>query len=337
MPDKVVMETSGSSSQSRFILQPLEHGYANTLGNALRRVLLSSIPSAAIIGVKISDVLQELQSINHVVEDVADIILNLKEVKFRIIDKKQQRIQFHVEGPGELTAQNIQDACPEIEVMNPNFHIATLSGKADFDMELRIDRGKGYVPAEEHTIKDFPVGMLPIDAIFTPILLVNYMVEPFRVGQKTDYEKLVLDVKTDGTISAEEAVHIASHILNDHIKLFFNEIYVATADSDLMIMQTIATSEAPKLGERDRIRKILMTSISDLELSIRSSNCLKQAGITTIAELVQKPESELLRLRNFGRKSLVELTELVKSYSLTFNMNVSSYIKEDHKAPVINL
>jgi len=336
MPDKVIMEEGSSPSQSRFILQPLEHGYANTLGNALRRVLLSSIPSAAIIGVKITDVLQEFQSIPHVIEDVSEIILNLKEIKIRIDNRKPQRIQFHVEGPGELTAKSIQDACPDIEVMDPHFHIATLSARANFDIELRIERGKGYIPAEEQIIKDFPVGMLPIDAVFTPILLVNYSVEPFRVGQKTDYEKLILDVRTDGTISAEEAVHTASQILNDHIKLFFNEMFKDKGDTDLMNTIIVPTTE-PQVIEKERIKKILLTQLKDLELSVRSQNCLQLAGITTMADLVQKPESELLRLRNFGRKSLVELGELVKIYNLSFGMNVSQYLKDDSKAPRINL
>jgi DNA-directed RNA polymerase subunit alpha len=333
MPEKVIIEGSDSPSHSRFIMQPLEIGYANTVGNALRRVLLSSIPSAAIIGVKITDVLQELQSIPHVVEDVAEIILNLKEVKLKLDDKKINRVQFHVEGPGELTAKAIQDANPSIEVMDPNFHIATLSGKADFDMELRIERGRGYVPAEEQVISNPSVGMLPIDAVFTPVLLANYNVEQQRVGNRTDYERLVLDVRTDGTITAEEAVHTASRILSDHIKLFYNETFVNDDEliNNKIQEQLIYNSEN---GEKERIKKILLTPLEGLELSARATNCLKQANIYKIADLVQLQENELLKFRNFGKKSLTELHALVKMHSLTFGMNVEAYISNYVKPPV---
>ena len=276
MPEKVTMEESGSSSHCRFIMQPLEIGYASTVGNALRRVLLSSIPSAAIIGVKITDVFQELQNIPHVVEDVSEIILNLKEVKLKLFDKKISKVQFHITGPGELTAKSIQDADPNIEVMDPNFHIATLSGKADFDMELRIARGRGYVPAEEQVISNPSLGLLQMDAVFTPVLLVNYTVETQRVGDRTDYERLVLDVKTDGTITAEEAVHTASRILLDHLKLFYNDAII----NDEELLSTSAKFQPTIMNdEKTRIKQILLTPIDNLELSVRSQNCLKGAGV----------------------------------------------------------
>jgi DNA-directed RNA polymerase subunit alpha len=212
MPDKVQVEETGSPAHSRFIMQPLEHGYASTVGNAMRRVLLSSIQGASIIGLSISNVLHEYQSIDGVVEDVAEIVLNLKEIKIKTSERQQQTVSFHVEGPGEWTAETIQAASHNIEVMDPSFHIATLSGNASFDVKLRIGYGKGYIPAEEQIITDRPSDMLPIDAIYTPIVLVNYAVEPFRVGTKTDFERLIIDVKTDGTISAQDAVFTASKI-----------------------------------------------------------------------------------------------------------------------------
>ncbi|MDR0927581.1 MAG: DNA-directed RNA polymerase subunit alpha [Ignavibacteria bacterium] len=333
MPDKVQIEETQTPSHSRFIMQPLEHGYANTVGNAMRRVLLSSIPGAAITGLKITDVLHEYQSIPHVVEDVSEIILNLKEIKIKTLDKKPQKVNFHIDGPGEFTAKQIQDASPTIEVMDSEAHIATLSGNASFDVELRIGHGKGYVPAEEQIIVDFPVGMLPIDSIYTPILLVNYAVESFRVGQRTDYERLVLDVRTDGTITAEEAVSTAAQILNNHFRLF--KTFEEYVEDDLI--SSIPAAEEQKIAERNRIRNILLTPIADLELSVRSHNCLQSAGITNIAELVQLQESELLKFRNFGRKSLNELLGIVQMHSLNFGMNVDYYLKEEQKPAVINI
>ncbi len=333
MPDKIQVEEAYSNSHCRFVMQPLEHGYANTVGNAMRRVLLSSVPGAAIIGVKISNVLHEFQSIPHVVEDVSEIILNLKEVKIKLSDKKTQRVLFHVKGPGNLTAKHIQDAAPNLEIMDLKQHIATLSKEADFDVELRIGRGKGFVPAEEQVIVDFPVGMLPIDSVYTPVLLVNTLIEPFRVGQRTDYERLLLDVKTDGTILPQEAVHYAARILLEHFKLF---TYFELSIDDEMIPSAVPAEDEAKIAEKNRIRTILLTPIDELELSVRAHNCLKAANIKNIGELVQLQESDLLKFRNFGKKSLAELTELISMHGLTFGMNTEQYLKEDIKPPIIN-
>ena len=335
MPEKVQIEESQSPSHCRFIMQPLEHGYASTVGNAMRRVLLSSIPGAAITGVKITDVLHEYQSIPHVVEDVSEIILNLKEVKIKTNVKKPQKITFHVNGPGELTAKEIQDASATLEVMDASHHIATLTGKANFDIELQIERGKGFVPAEEQVIIEFPVGMLPIDAIYTPILLVNFTVEPFRVGQKTDYERLILDVRTDGTITAEEAVHTASKMLNDHFKLFSDFEKFVEEEEFIMIAPP---EDASKVAERHRIRNVLLMPVAEVvELSPRTHNCMKQAQISNVAELVQMQESELMKFRNFGSKSLGELKGFMQLHSLTFGMNVEQYLKEDAQPSIVNL
>lgn len=326
MPDRVHIEESSSEFHGRFIMQPLEIGYGVTIGNALRRVLLSSIPGSAVVGVKISDVLHEFQSIHGVKEDVSEIILNIKEVRFKLHDKKVNRILFQLKGPGEWTAKDIQDANPQIEVLDPSHHIATLADDAEFDVELRIGRGKGYVPAEEQQIVDYPVGMLPIDAIYTPIKNVIYTIEPYRVGQRTDYERLVLDIRTDGTISAQEAVHYASKILNDHIKFFINfEAY------EEEVPQVEVVEEEVKAAEKNRLRKILLTPVDELELSVRAHNCLKAANIKTLGELVMLQESELLKFRNFGRKSLAELNEIVDVCGLEFGMNVEHYLKEDPK------
>lgn len=324
MPDRVQIEENSEDFNGRFTMQPLEIGYGVTIGNALRRCLLSSIPGSAIVGLKITDVLHEFQTIPGVTEDVSDIILNLKQVRLKNMDRKNQRIMLHLKGPGTWTARDIQEANDQVEIMNPDHHIATLAEDAEFDVELRIGRGKGYVPSEEHQMVDYPIGMLPIDAIFTPIKNVIYTVEPYRVGQKTDYEKLILDVKTDGTITAQEAVHQASKILLDHFKYFinFDELEEEKHEQDLV-------EEEVKAAEKNKLRKILLTPVDELELSVRAHNCLKAASIGTLAELVRLQEIELLKFRNFGRKSLAELSDIVNLYGLEFGMNVDQYIKDD--------
>ncbi|MBM2816617.1 MAG: DNA-directed polymerase subunit alpha [Ignavibacteria bacterium] len=325
MPDRVQVDDDSTAYHGRFILQPLEQGYGVTLGNSLRRVLLSSIQGSAIIGVKVSDVLHEFQTIPGVIEDMSEIILNLKEVKFKLNDKKLQRVNMNLKGPLVWTDKDIQEASSEgIEVLNPDHVIANLSRDAELDIELRIGRGKGYIPAEEQQIVDFPIGMLPIDAIYTPISNVIYHIEPYRVGQKTDYEKLILDVKTDGTITAQEAIHFSAKILNDHIKFF---ISFEEPVEEPPIHQS--GEEEAKSQERNRLRKILLTPVEELELSVRAHNCLKAANIHTLAELVGLQENELLKFRNFGRKSLTELGEVVTNFGLEFGMNIEQYLKED--------
>lgn len=326
MPDRVQIEETSSDFHGRFVLQPLEQGYGVTIGNSLRRVLLSSIPGSAIVGVKITDVLHEFQTVPGVIEDVSEIILNLKEVRLRVNDKKLQRVMLHLKGPKEWTAKDINEASPEIEIMDPDHHIATLSDDAEFEVEIRIGRGKGYVPSEDQQIVDYPIGMLPIDSIFTPIKNVIYTVEPYRVGQKTDYEKLILDVRTDGTITSQEAIHNAAKILDDHIKFFisFDEFEEEEQQQELVEAEQVA-------AERSRLKKILETPVDELELSVRAHNCLKAANIATLAELVQLQESELLKFRNFGRKSLAELSEVVQNFGLEFGMNVDQYLKEEAK------
>jgi len=327
MPERVQVEETSNPNHGRFILQPLEQGYGVTLGNSLRRVLLSSIPGAAIVGVKITDVLHEFQTIPGVVEDVSEIVLNLKEIRMKTMDKKPQRVMFHLKGPATWTAYDIQDASSQVEIMDTSHYIATLADDADFDVELRIGRGKGYVPAEEQIIVDYPIGMLPIDAIYTPIKNVIFNIEPYRVGQKTDYEKLVLDIMTDGTISPQEALHFAAKVLQDHVKFFISFEEAVEEKSP----QEIAEDEI-KEAERNRLRKILLTPVDELELSVRAHNCLKAANIKNLSELVMLAEHELLKFRNFGRKSLAELAEVVHIYGLEFGMNVDKFIKDEpHK------
>lgn len=331
MPERVITEETGSPYHGKFVLQPLEEGYGVTVGNALRRVILSSIHGSAIVGVKISGVVHEFQTIQGVVEDMSEIILNLKEVRMRVEDKKATRVTFKVKGAGKWTAKSIQDASTNIEVLDPDHHIATLANDAEFDVELRIGRGKGYIPAEEQSTTDFPVGMIPIDAIYTPIKNAIYNVEPFRVGQKTDYERLVLDITTDGSITAQDVIQQASKILLDHINLFVGFNFSEKTDGVAQQVADPAEEEA-KSAEFQKVRRLLQMQVDDLELSVRAHNCLKAANIKTVAELVILNEADLLKFRNFGRKSLSELTETVKSMGLVFGMNVDKYLKDVPKA-----
>ncbi len=321
MPERVQLdESTRSETFGRFVLQPLEEGYGATIGNAFRRVLLASIPGCAISGIRIDGVLHEFQTIEGVSEDMAEVVLNLKEVRLKQLDKKASRVAFTVTGPADFTGRDIQNATDAFEVLNPDHHIATLSEGVRLNVELRIGRGKGYVPSEENRQPDQPIGMIAIDSIFTPILNVRYLVEPTRVGQKTDYEKLTLDITTDGSISPEEALASGAKILRDHIQLFLN--------FDAQEAQ-VSEEEESKEAEISRVRRILNTPVDELELSVRSHNCLKAANIHTIADLVSRQENEMLKFRNFGRKSLAELTEIIEDFGLTFGMDVDKYLKAE--------
>lgn len=327
MPDRVHTDDTSSPFHAKFILQPLEQGYGVTIGNAFRRILLSSIPGTAIVGVKMTDVLHEFQTIPGVIEDVTEIILNLKELRLRLLDKKANRIVFRVKGSGAWTAKNIQEATDQVEVLNLDHHIATLASDAEFEVELRLGRGTGYVPAEEHPNADYPVGMVPIDAIFTPVNNVIYTIDPHRVGQKTDYERLVLDVQTDGSITAQEAVQYAARILQEHVQLFINFDEIKRDDDE----PQESVEEEAKEAEKSRVRRILLMPVDELELSVRAHNCLKAANIKNLADLVQLEEQDLLKFRNFGRKSLSELGDVVQLYNLHFGMDVQKYLKEEPK------
>ncbi len=320
MPEAVILdETSYTNNSGRFILQPLERGFGVTLGNSLRRVLLSSLTGAAITSVKFSGVLHEFTTIEGVVEDVSEIILNLKQVRMKLLSKKPDPINISYSGAGNFTAADIQKHSNEIEILNPDLHIATLNKSAKFDIEIRVGKGKGYVPAVENVTPDQTIGVIPIDSIFTPIKNVKYDVENVRIGDKNDYEKLILEINTDGSITPDDALTQAAKILKDHIQLFIN------FDIDQEEEHTVS----PKDSEKERVKKILLTNVDDLELSVRSHNCLKAANIKNLAELVRKDESEMLKFRNFGRKSLAELMEIVENLGLEFGMDVDAYLKDE--------
>ncbi len=273
MPDGVVIEDSSATEKyGKFIIQPLERGFGVTLGNSFRRVLLSSLTGAAITAIKIDGVLHEFTAVPGVVEDVSEIILNLKKVRMKVLNKKANKIELSLAGERKLTAQDIQDHCPDIEILNPEQHIATLNDDAKLTMELRFGFGKGYVPSNEQIIADQTIGIIPIDSIFTPIVNVKYNVENVRIGERNDFEKLTIEVLTDGSITPDEALSSSGKILKDHVNLFIH--FDQEPEEDKV--------ESEKDAEAERIKNILITSVDDLELSVRSHNCLKAANIKTL-------------------------------------------------------
>ena len=322
MPEKIeIDESSLTPTSGRFTVQPLEKGFGVTLGNSFRRVLLSSLPGTAITAIRVDGIQHEFSTIKGFVEDVADLILNLKQVRIRASNKKLTKVTLPIKGPGVLKASDIQKASAELEVLNPNLHLATLSKEANVELELRLGRGKGYVSSEENKAVDQPIGTIAIDSIFTPIRNVRFFVEPTRVGGQTDFEKLILEIETDGSISPEEALTHAGKILRDHIQLFIN--FEAEPEAE-----KVESEEEAKLAQT---RKMLKMSVDELELSVRSHNCLRSANIKTIADLVRKDESELLKFRNFGRKSLAELSAIVEELGLNFGMDVDKYLKDSNE------
>ncbi len=316
MPESLEVAES-EESIGTFVLQPLERGFGVTIGNSFRRVLLSSLPGIAITAVKINGVDHEYSSIEGVKEDVYEIILNLKQVRFKQVEQSSGVIRVEKKGAGLLTAKDIDDATGEYEILNKDLLVATLADDAELEMELHIGRGRGYVPSEElaSEVED-DVNLMPVDAIFTPIKKVRYEVDNVRVGQRTDYEKLTMDVETDGSINAKEALTIAGKILKEHIEKFITE----------KIEEPFAQEEEEVDAEKQRIANLLKTTIEDLNLSVRAYNCLKSANINTIAELVSRDEQDLLKFRNFGKKSLAELVEVIEEKNLQFGMDVSKYL-----------
>ncbi|MBC8180771.1 DNA-directed RNA polymerase subunit alpha [candidate division KSB1 bacterium] len=320
MPESIELdESTYTNSYGKFTVQPLERGFGITIGNALRRVLLSSLPGAAITSIRLEEVLHEFSTIPGVVEDTAEIILNLKQVRIKLINKRPDKVVLDLKGPRELKSGDLLAETNDFEILNPDSHIATLNKDADFRMELKIGRGKGYVPAEENKLPDQPIGTIPIDAIFSPVKKVSFEIEATRVGQKIDFERLIMEINTDGSITPDDALTYAGKILKDHIQLFIN--------FDIEPEQ----EESPEIDEEAlRIRKLLRLTVDELELSVRSHNCLMAANIKTIGDLVGRDEQEMLKFRNFGRKSLSELTKILEDKGLYFGMDVDKYLKSEN-------
>jgi DNA-directed RNA polymerase subunit alpha len=320
-PDKILLQKA-DDFEGQFEFKPLEPGFGQTIGNSLRRVLLSSLEGYAISAIRIRGVDHEFSSIKGVVEDVVDIILNLKQVRLKcVMDSDEpidsEKIYATISGKDTLTAGDLGNSTNVFEVTNPDLVICHMETSVSLEIELTVTRGRGYVPAEENLPKDAPIGYIPIDAIYTPIKNVKYSVSSSRVGQRTDYGKLVMDIKTDGTIHPEYAMKEAAKILIQHLMLISDENITFSDESkkeDNIVDEHIL-----------HMRKLLKTSLEDLFLSVRAYNCLKAAKINSLAELVQYETHELLKFRNFGKKSLVEIEELLTEKGLSFGMDLSKY------------
>jgi DNA-directed RNA polymerase subunit alpha len=320
MPKGLVADAANSDRYGRFTLDPLERGFGTTLGNALRRVLLSSLQGAAITSVRIEGVLHEFSTLPGVIEDVTEIVLNLKQVRLKLFGDGPKKGVFEMRGKGEVRAGDLQvDA--EIEVLNKDLHIATLNRDGDLRMEVEISGGRGYMSADQHSSTDRPIGVVPIDSLFSPVTKVNYTVEATRLGQRIDYDKLTVEVWTDGSILPNDAVSMSSKILRDHFSLLIS------FEEEPQQEEEAAVDE-----DKVRIRRQLDKSVEELELSVRSSNCLRAAEIKTIGELVQKGEAEMLKFRNFGRKSLKEIQDILAEMGLHFGMDVSPYYENKSSA-----
>jgi DNA-directed RNA polymerase subunit alpha len=297
------VEINEKKDYAKFVVEPLEKGYGITLGNSLRRVLLSSLPGAAVTSVKIDGVLHEFSSIPGVVEDVTDIILNLKSLALKVYTDEPEVIRLEAVGPGEVVAGDITKNS-QVEILNPELHIATLDNGANLTLEMAVEKGRGYRSAEKNKREDLVIGVIPMDSIFSPILKVNHTVTDTRVGQITDYDKLTLEVWTDGTICPDEAVSLSAKILNDHLKLFIG-LTEKIGDVEIMVEK--------EEEERD---KVLDMNIEELDLSVRSYNCLKRAAINTVGELIQKTADDMMKVRNLGKKSLEEVEGKLASLGL---------------------
>lgn len=303
------VEMSKDSTYGKIVVEPLERGYGITIGNSLRRILLSSLPGVAVKWVKIDGVLHEFSTIPGVKEDVVDIILNLKELSAKIHSQDAvKEVRIEKKGAGAVTAGDII-ADADVEILNPDMHIATLDEDAEMEMVIGISQGRGYVSAENNKDEEMPIGVIPVDSIYTPVRKVNYKVEDTRVGHVTDFDKLTLEVWTDGSISPDEAVSLGSKIMNEHLNLFIG------------LTENISDVEIMVEKEEDKKEKVLEMTIEELDLSVRSYNCLKRAGINTVEDLIQKTEDDMMKVRNLGKKSLEEVKEKLDELELTLKQD----------------
>lgn len=304
-PNIKCLEIDNETNYAKFVCEPLERGYGVTIGNSLRRILLSSLPGAAITSVKIEGVVHEFSTIPNVVEDVPEIIVNLKMVRLKLHENEEKTIRIDVKGEGEVKAGDIITDS-SVEVLNPDLHIATLSEGAHLQMEMTVDMGRGYNSAEKNKKENMPLGVLPIDSIYTPVKKVNYAVENTRVGQNIDFDKLTIELWTDGSLAPYEALSLAAKVMTSHLELFID------------LSETAKNTQVMIEKEENKKEKVLEMSIEDLELSVRSFNCLKRAGISTVEDITNMTESELMKVRNLGKKSLDEVTFKIHSLGLEF-------------------
>ena len=304
-PNIKCLEIDNETNYAKFVCEPLERGYGVTIGNSLRRILLSSLPGAAITSVKIEGVVHEFSTIPNVVEDVPEIIVNLKMVRLKLHENEEKTIRIDVKGEGEVKAGDIITDS-SVEVLNPDLHIATLSEGAHLQMEMTVDMGRGYNSAEKNKKENQPLGVLPIDSIYTPVKKVNYAVENTRVGQNIDFDKLTIELWTDGSLAPYEALSLAAKVMTGHLELFID------------LSETAKNTQVMIEKEENKKEKVLEMSIEDLELSVRSFNCLKRAGISTVEDITNMTEPEMMKVRNLGKKSLDEVTAKLHSLGLDF-------------------
>ncbi|RHW36275.1 DNA-directed RNA polymerase subunit alpha [Lysinibacillus yapensis] len=302
-PKIETVEISENSKYGKFVVEPLERGYGNTLGNSLRRILLSSLPGAAVTSIQIDGVLHEFSTVEGVEEDVASIILNIKKLALKIYSDEEKVIEIDVKGDGTVTAADITHDS-DVEILNPDLYIATIAKNGHLRMRMYARRGRGYTPADQNKREDLPIGVIPIDSIYTPVSRVNFQVENTRVGQNSDFDKLSLDVWTDGSIGPKEAISLGAKILTEHLNIFVG------------LTNEAQTAEIMVEKEEDQKEKVLEMTIEELDLSVRSYNCLKRAGINTVLELANKSEDDMMKVRNLGRKSLEEVKAKLEELGL---------------------
>ena len=311
MPKGIQIENPDSiPNYGRITIEPLERGWGHTIGNSIRRILLSSLQGAAVSAVRIDGAMHEYSTLEGVVEDVTDIILNIKQLRLKLLADHDTTLRLEVSGEGEVKASDIEKN-PDVVILNPEQHIATINSNAKLKIEMRVSDGRGYVSAEMNRREDDPVGTIPIDALFSPVTKVNYVVENTRVGQRTDLDKIIFEIWTDGSLSVEDALGYSAKLLYDHLEVFIN------IEGEFEPVQETIHDE-----KTEKLRQLLKMRVDELELSVRSNNCLRAANIHTLADLVRNQESDMLKYKNFGRKSLVELNQVLTNLGLTFGMDV---------------
>lgn len=311
MPKGIQIENPDNiPNYAKVTVEPLERGWGHTIGNSLRRILLSSLQGAAVTSVRIDGAMHEYSTIEGVVEDITDVILNIKQLRLKLVADHDTTLKLEVSGDGDVKASDIEKN-PDVVILNPELHIATINSAAKLKIEMKVSDGRGYVPAEMNRREDDPIGTIPIDAIFSPVTRVNYVVENTRVGQRTDLDKIIFDIWTDGSLTVEDALGYAAKLLYDHLEVFIN------IEGEFEPVQEVIHDE-----KTEKLRQLLKMRVDELELSVRSNNCLRAANIHTLADLVRNQEADMLKYKNFGRKSLIELNQVLSNLGLTFGMDV---------------
>lgn len=311
MPKGIQIENPENiPNYAKVIVEPLERGWGHTIGNSIRRILMSSLQGAAVTSIRIDNAMHEYTTIDGVVEDITDIILNIKQLRIKLLADHDATLKLEVSGEGDVKASDIEKN-PDVVILNPDLHIATINSDAKLKIELKVSDGRGYVPAEMNRREDDPIGTIPIDALFSPVTKVNYIVENTRVGQRTDLDKIIFEIWTDGSLTVEDAIGFAAKLLYDHLEVFIN------FEGEFEPVQETIRDE-----KTEKLRQLLKMRVDELELSVRSNNCLRAANIHTLADLVRNQESDMLKYKNFGRKSLIELNQVLTNLGLTFGMDV---------------